>query len=421
MASARYPFAIAHCNFHLRPDECDRDEHFVRQLAQHYGVPVFVAQCDTQDYARQHRLCIEDAARRMRYSFFEQLRSQHHYAAILTAHHRDDSVETFFLNLLRGTGLQGLHGILPIQGHIVRPLLPFCREEIADYAKRHHLKHVEDSSNASLQYRRNQIRHQLLPLLQQIHPTAVQNIAQTIHHLQSVEQLYGDILTPLREQLVSCLPDGTATLTFPLPPVQSHTQLLFELIRPYGFNHATAAEILTASQPGRKYLSPTHCAFLDRQRLLITPITDTTEEQQPQIHLTTTEHFDYRNIDWKTIPPNTAYFDADKIKLPLSLRHWQHGDRFQPLGMPKGTQLLSDFFINNKYTALEKQRQMLLVDYNNTILWIVGRRTAHHCRITTDTATLLTVTIDAMPYSSQTANSLNEDKNELNTEANHRK
>ena len=227
MHSAGYPFAIAHCNFHLRPGDCDRDETFVRQLAATYAVPIHVAQFDTASHAASHHQSIEQAARQLRYEYFEQLRLQHGYAAILTAHHRDDSTETFFLNLLRGTGLAGLHGILPVQGHIVRPLLPFGRSDIEAYAAQHRLTHVEDSTNASLDYLRNQVRHRLLPLLRELQPAADHTLQQTILHLQSTERLYQALLAPLQQQLVQPMPDGTIyiSLRTPLPsPLDQNDQ-----------------------------------------------------------------------------------------------------------------------------------------------------------------------------------------------------
>ncbi len=393
MHAAGFPFAVAHCNFHLRPDDCDRDEQFVRQLAERYGVPVYVAQFDTHGYAAREHLCIEDAARRLRYDFFEQVRSQQGYAAILTAHHRDDAAETFFINLLRGTGLSGLHGILPVQGFVVRPLLPFGREEIERYASQHQLRHVEDVTNVSLQYRRNQIRHQVLPLLRQIQPSADSAIEKTLRHLQSVERLYGALLEPLRSQWVLPQPDGTVWVSLQFPLQEHQTQLLYELLRPYGFNYAVVEDILLASQPGRQFYSPTHRAVLDRRRLIVQPLGLVNRQPLPEITMTRSRVFDFRALDWQSLPANRALFDADKVLQPISLRHWREGDRFQPLGMPHGTQLLSDFFSDHKYSLVDKQRQLLLVDAADNILWIVGRRTAHPFRVTEATATLLSVTV----------------------------
>ncbi|MBO4600024.1 MAG: tRNA lysidine(34) synthetase TilS, partial [Bacteroidales bacterium] len=349
----------------------------------------------------QHHQSIEQAARQLRYDYFEQLRQQHSYAAILTAHHRDDSTETFFLNLLRGTGLAGLHGILPVQGHIVRPLLPFGREEIEAYASQHHLTHVEDSTNASLLYLRYQVRHQLLPLLRQLQPSADHTLQQTILHLWSTEQLYQTLLTPLRQQLVQTNPDGTISIALPptLPPPlqeqpQLRQQLYFELLKPYGFNAATVSDLLAATQSGKTFHSPTHIAHLDRNQLLLQPVATTSilQKESPPItfHISPMPP---EGINPKLLPPNHAVFDADTVALPLRLRHWQAGDRFQPLGMAHGTQLLSDYFSDHKYTAPDKQSQLLLVDAADRILWVVGRRTSHLHRVTPTTRSLLTVEI----------------------------
>ena len=238
MYSAGYPFAVAHCNFNLRPGDCDRDEAFVRRLARRYRVPFHLARFDTLAHASSHGQSIEEAARQLRYDWFDTLCREHGYPAVLTAHHRDDAAETFFINLLRGTGLSGLHGIL----------------------------HVEDVTNASLLYRRNQIRHQVLPLLRQIQPSADTAISTTIAHLQSVEQLYSALLEPLRRQLVTAGPDGTyrvSLLPFDAPgalPLADNAtlrrQLLFELLRPFGFNAASVDAVLASTQPGRRARLP---------------------------------------------------------------------------------------------------------------------------------------------------------------------
>lgn len=398
MHSARYPFAIAHCNFHLRPSDCDRDEAFVRKLASDYAVPFHVAHFDTRSHASSHHQSIEQAARQLRYDYFEQLLQQHHYAAILTAHHRDDSTETFFLNLLRGTGLAGLHGILPVQGHIVRPLLPFSRHDIEGYAAQHQLLHVEDSTNASLDYLRNQVRHQLMPLLRLLQPAADHTLQQTILHLQSTEQLYMALLESLKVQLLHSQPDGSLILDLstPLPaPLNHHSQpsirqqLYFEILKPFGFNADTIANILTASQSGKTFQTPSHTAYLDRGRLILHPNTTPTESL-PSIHI---ETISPQGFNPKQLPSTQAAFDADTVKLPLRLRHWRPGDRFQPLGMPHGTQLLSDYFSDHKYSQPDKQSQLILVDANDNILWIVHHRTSHPHRITSYTRQILLIEI----------------------------
>ena len=399
MHAAGFPYAIAHCNFHLRPGDCDRDEAFVRSLSRNYGVAIHVSKFQTTEYALQQGLGTEDAARRLRYDWFARLCGEHGYPALLTAHHRDDSNETFFLNLLRGTGLTGLHGILPVNGLVVRPLLPFSRAEIEEYALSQGLSHVEDVTNASLLYRRNQVRHRLLPLLRELQPTADSSIARTVDNLQSVERLYMALLQPIRQQLLTVLPDDIMRLSLDfssvIPGDQSGfigTQLLFELLRPYGFNAAAAASILAADTSGRTFQSPSHMAVLDRGFLLISPLQSKEQEPLPGLqiqHLSATQPFP----NPRTLPSDQMLLDADTIVLPLALRHWREGDRFHPLGMPGCSQLLSDYFSDHKYSLLDKRCQLLLVDADDRILWIVGHRTAHHCRVTSDSQRILLVTI----------------------------
>ena len=404
MHRAHYPFAIAHCNFNLRPGDCDRDELFVRNLALQYGVPFHVQHFQTLDYAHTHKLSVEDAARRLRYDWFLTLCQTHGYPALLTAHHRDDSNETFFLNLLRGTGLSGLHGILPVQAHVVRPLLPFGRDDIEAYASRHHLDHVEDLTNASLDYRRNQVRHQLLPLLRQLQPAADRTVSATIVHLQSAEHLYQVLLQPLTKQLLSSLPDGTYRLSLNfadlLPALAQPNlrfQLLFEMLHPLGFNSATVATISAATRSGSRFYTPSHCAILDRDALLITPLSAApASELLPKIHLQSIPISDL-TLNPRSLPPTQALFDADTVRLPLSLRHWRQGDRFQPFGMSHGSQLLSDFFSNHKFSLLDKQRQLLLVDSTDAILWVVGHRTSHPHRISPATRFALLVSLLPVP------------------------
>lgn len=393
MYSAGYPFAIAHCNFHLRPGDCDRDEAFVRQLAQQYGAHVHVAQFDTLQYSNSHHLCVEDAARRLRYDFFDQLRDKHHYAAILTAHHRDDATETFFINLLRGTGLAGLHGIVDRQGYLVRPLLPFSRAEIEQYAATHHLSHVEDVTNASLDYRRNQIRHQVMPLLRQIQPSADQALQQTILHLQSVESLYQSLLQPFLVQYVTHQDDGKEVVSLDFAQSPHAHQILFEILRPYQFNSTTVRQVLACRQSGKLFSSPTHTLLYDRGKLIISPIIVQSVNALPQIKSEIVPQFDYDTLPLRSLPSNQAYFDADKVRLPLKLRHWVEGDRFQPLGLKNGSQLVSDFFTDHKFSLIQKQSQLILVDASNTIIWIVGHRTTHPHRVTPQTRRLLIVTI----------------------------
>lgn len=417
---AKRDYVIAHCNFHLRPKDCDRDEQFVRDLAQRHGVPCFVAQFDTQVYAAERHLSIEDAARQLRYKFFQQIRQQEHLAYILTAHHRDDSIETFFLNLLRGTGIAGLHGIRPVNGFIVRPLLPFGRDEIDAYVQEHNLAYVEDSTNALLQFRRNQVRHQLMPLLRELAQGIDASMQQTISHIADVETVYRNAIDSLRQRLFHKVEEAGEVATYEIlvsdiEELRPQETLMYEFLSPYGFNITQVRNIISTlkAPSGRQFLSPTHIIVKDRDKFILTSrpcfvreddghdlanraadgSSSPAEDAPSPLIKTTILNPPADLAQLKTWSDAThAYFDADKIVLPIHLRHWQKGDRFFPFGMV-GSQLLSDYFSDHKFTLLDKQRQWLLVDASGVILWLVGHRTDQRCKVTPRTTRMLEVVV----------------------------
>ncbi len=307
---AGVPFSIAHCNFHLRPGDCDRDEAFVRALADHYGVPCHVASFDTRSVASSTGESIEEAARRLRYEYFAQILEQSSnrtfkQSVVATAHHRDDSIETFFLNLFRGTGIAGLHGIRPISElrmkneelRIIRPLLCFSRAEIDAYVVENHLEYVEDSTNAELDARRNQIRHRLMPLLRELYPSVDETMADNIERLHDTEIIYKGYIEKLRSSLLSPHSSLVPNLPFEilsldlkallpshslsLPHTPLHT-LLYELIHTFGFNASQVSDILAATENGKLFYSPTHIAELHLGHLLIAPNVAPAPGRHPQ-------------------------------------------------------------------------------------------------------------------------------------------
>lgn len=299
---AGIPFAVAHCNFHLRPGDCDRDQRFVCDAADALGVPFFTTDFDTRAYAEAHSQSIEEAARELRYSFFADLCRQHGFSAVATAHHRDDSIESFFLNLFRGTGIAGLHGIRPVAEfridgfdlRIVRPLLAFSRADIDAYVLDNRLEYVEDVTNASFDARRNQLRHRLMPLLRELYPSVDDTMEANINRLYDTEQIYKEHLATLRASLltphrspVTYLPFEILSLDLPAL-VQSNPRssilntLLFELLRPFGFNAAQCADILAAREGGKLFFSPSHVAELHRDTLLVAPNVEPSPGRHPQ-------------------------------------------------------------------------------------------------------------------------------------------
>lgn len=406
MHLAAYPFAIAHCNFHLRPGACDRDERFVRQLAQHYGVEIYVAQFDTLAYAHSHHLSVEEAARRLRYDFFEQTRAEHHLHYIATAHHRDDATETFFLNLLRGTGISGLHGILPRCGNVVRPMLPFGRDEIERFASAEGLLHVEDATNQSTRYQRNRIRLQLMPLLRQMAPAIDATMQANISRLADVEQVYNATITTMRQHLLHQQPQGVTIAISDVLALSPRRTLLFELLRPYRFRESQVDQLLralTSTQSGQQFLSPTHRLQRLHDQLLITPLSAATAAPPWPAAIEIPTPDDLLRADTvATIlraqcMDNTgnlhfnrhcAYFDADTLRFPLWLRHWHDGDRIRPYGM-RGTKLVSDILTEHHLSAQQKDSQWILCDATGTLLWVVGLRASAHCPVTDSTRRLL--------------------------------
>ena len=290
---AGIPFAIAHCNFHLRPGDCDRDQHFVASLAENYGVPFHTTDFDTRAYAAAHDQSLEEAARELRYQWFAQLLTHNSQLStvVATAHHRDDSIETFFLNLFRGTGIAGLHGIRPVSElrikneelRIIRPLLCFSRADIDAYIVENHLDYVEDYTNAELDSRRNQIRLRLMPLLRELYPSVDDTMAANIERLHDTELLYKEYIEQLRNHYVkpysSRIPDlpmeilsiDLTQFVSNLSPFTFHLSPLFELLRPYGFNATQVSDILSATEGGKLFYSPSYVVELHRGQLLIAP------------------------------------------------------------------------------------------------------------------------------------------------------
>lgn len=406
VAKAGYRFAIAHCNFHLRPGDCDRDEAFVRRLADRYGVALHVAEFDTVSYAASHGISIEEAARNQRYGFFEEVRAKEGYACIATAHHRDDSIETFFINLLRGTGIAGLKGIPPRNGHVVRPMLPFGRDEIDRYVEEHNLEYVDDYTNAQPLYMRNRIRLQLLPLLRQLQPSFDSIMQDNLSHFSDASRVYSAAVESVRSQLVVARGDGFSIDIEQLKTLEPIATYLFELIRPFGFGAATAEQILSCldGQSGKVFNSSTHSIVLDRGQLLISPRVSKevaeygvdilkTADGANESHEGFPDGIAWRvdavdSVDTIRLERNEAWFDADRLRFPLKLRHWRSGDRFAPFGM-QGSRLVSDLFSDQKLSLIEKDRVWILCDSADEILWVAGLRASRIAPVTKDTRRIM--------------------------------
>lgn len=395
-----YPCVAAHCNFHLRNDESDADADFAQQTAEALGLLFRRIDFDTADYARQNDVSTEMAARTLRYEWFETLRRELGAEAIAVAHHRDDNVETVLLNLIRGTGLSGLCGMRPRNGHIVRPLLSVDRHQIVRWLADRHLPFCTDSSNASDVYRRNFVRLRLLPLMEQLNPSVRDAILRMAGHLTDVEAIYRNAIDSYRAHLIDA--DGRISIDALLRTPAPHA-MLFELLTPYGFTPSQCADIARAlsGESGRSFVAPDGRWHLlkDRLHLILYPADEVSADAFPltlgsELTAPIRLSLEERIVDEAfTISrsPHVATFDADRIALPLTLRRWRAGDSFVPFGMT-GQKKLSDYFTDRKFSLLRKAAAWILCDASGRILWIVGHRTDNRFRITSKTRRALIIT-----------------------------
>ena len=413
LLKTKVQFVAAHCNFHLRGEESDGDEMFVREFAKKNGIQCFVKHFETEKFAKEQGLSIEMAARDLRYAWFEELRQQLGYNKIAVAHHADDQAETFFINLLRGAGLRGLKGMLPKTGVIIRPLLWASREQIRQYAVENQIVWRDDHTNAESVYLRNRIRNQLLPVFDELQPEARQGLYKSLEHLASENELYRVLL----KEKLSCLVEEQDSVSviarrndeaiqtrksyrvsldcFAALAMTQSEQLLFEWLRNYNFNTDQCRFIFEAMETGvgNKYYSPTHCLVIGRNELQLSEIKNVDEreikievgeegiDEPVPLRFSRFEKTDDFVIDKSR---KVAQLDFDKLKFPLALRHWRHGNRFHPLGM-KGSKLLSDFFVDEKFTEQQKSSVWLLTSSDGDIVWVVGWRIDDRFKVTNET------------------------------------
>ena len=381
-----YQCECAHCNFHLRGEESNRDEAFVQQLCQKFDIPLHVTHFDTTDYARTHRISIEMAARELRYQWFETLRQSIGAKVIAVAHHRDDSVETFLLNLIRGTGINGLKGIAPKNGNVVRPLLQESRENILDYLQHLNQEYVTDSTNLQDEYMRNKIRLNLLPLMQELNPSISESIAATAERLADAALIYNKE----REMAIQRVMKGERVISISaLLDETAPSSLLFELLHPYGFNSSQIKDIYQSlfGQSGRRFHSSQWEVLRDRDSLILHSFNG--EEIN---HIPPTLTYETVDITPDFIIPrdkHIACLDADKVTLPLIVRKWQAGDKFTPLGM-KGKKNVSDYLTDRKFTLFQKEHQYVACQ-GDKIVWLIGERIDNAYRIDTDSKRALIV------------------------------
>ena len=393
---ARYDFIIAHCNFQLRGDESERDEQFVRSLGEKYNVEVLVKKFDTKQYIEATKKGIQEAARDLRYEWFKELNSQW----IVTAQHADDNIETVLMNFFKGTGINGLHGILPKQSKIIRPLLFARKNELRQFAEENNLKFVEDSSNESNKYTRNYFRNKLIPDLQTVFPQVENNLLDNIQRFNEVEELYRQSVGLHKKKLVE---QKGAEVHIPVLKLLKATPIatiVYEIIRDFGFTANQTNEVvsLLQSETGRYIQSSTHRIIKNRNWLIISPnqtsIADNILIEENDIKIEYANGFlAIKKINNDSFSINKsaaiAQLDAREIKFPLLLRKAKQGDYFYPLGMNKKKKL-SRFFIDRKLSLSEKEN-VWIVEMDKKIIWIVGLQIDNRFKVSDKTKELLVI------------------------------
>lgn len=372
----------AHCNFHLRGEESDRDELFVRNLADYLNISFFMTDFDTIDYAADKGVSIEMAARDLRYQWFDEMRIKLGAQAIAVAHHEQDNVETLLLNLIRGTGIRGLTGIKPKNGYIVRPLLGIGKEDLLDWLEKKNLNYVTDSTNMSDEYARNFLRLRVIPLLYELNPAVHQTIIRTSENLTEAEAIYSYAVDQIKDQIFD---EQGAIVIELLLKFPSPRTVLYETLKPYGFNASVTNDIYKSlrGDSGKRFYSETHQLIKDRNHLLIE--SKESFERTENVWIKDEGNFTLYepiqlSIKKETLPDNyiiskdknTATLDYSKLRFPLLLRRWKEGDWFVPFGM-KGRKKLSDYFTDRKFNLFEKERIWVICS-GEDIIWVVGER-----------------------------------------------
>ena len=402
--SAGFPVAVAHCNFGLRGSESDGDEQFVSDYCDKHNLAFYVKHFNTQDYALEKGISIEMAARDLRYSWFDALLKKHGLDLLATAHHQDDVIETFLINLSRGSGIKGLSGIQPKSGKIIRPMLFTSRTEILDYCARLKIDFRTDSSNIDTVYKRNLIRQEILPLLEQVNPAFRKNAMKTIGTLHETGQLFQQRMSEIRGFVYSEDDQGVMIHIEKLLTLSPLRTILFELIREFGFQIEQIEDIIDSlsKESGRKFFSDEYRLIKDREYLLISPfkiksaqvfyLEEDCRKISFPVHLSL-EKLE-RTADFRfSTHPDVVDLDLDRLVFPLILRHWQEGEYFQPLGMT-GLKKLSDFFIDEKYSIPEKENTWILAS-GNQVVCIVGKRLDDRFKITTKTKRILRIRMNS--------------------------
>ncbi len=399
---SKIPCILAHCNFQLRGKESDDDEKFVRALSAKYGLEVRVRKFEVNEEAAQSSQSVQMLARELRFNWFDELLQEPELEVVATGHHFDDQVETFFINLLRGTGVSGLRGILPRQGQVIHPLLFATRQQISEYVRQRGLVYREDRTNKTLKYQRNQIRHKLLPALENMAPDYRQSFKKTFRYLHSDEVMLKSLVSKTMSEITHYEGDILYIDKSQLQQIPDKELIVTYWLQQYGFHEDIALQLLQALPgiSGKQFFSGSHRITLDRDYLILEPCDEKQDERVFYIHPETsfiklpvemkfTRQPKDKNVVF-TKASDVAWLDYDKLTFPLKLRKWRQGDVFMPLGMT-GMKKVSDYFTDIKLSIPAKENTWLLCSDNGDVVWIAGRRIDHRYRITDKTTEVLKI------------------------------
>ncbi|MNX27223.1 tRNA(Ile)-lysidine synthase [compost metagenome] len=394
-----YEIAVLHCNFQLRGLESFGDQNFVQEYTDTNGIPLFFTQFDTTAFANDYKLSTQVAARELRYNwFYEQLETKN-FDYVLTAHHADDNLETFLINLSRGTGLDGLTGIPSQNDRIIRPLLPFSRQDIENYAKENTIQWREDSSNASDKYLRNKIRHNLIPILKELNPAFMSSFEKTQNYLQEAQTMVEDASIVVYQQVAKQEGDAIYFDLKQLKRLPNYKSYLYQWLNEFGFKAWDDVYDLVESQSGKQVFSTDYRLLKDRDSLILSPLNLENKNQEYLIENTQRQiniplNLSFSKVAEISIVSNTTIFvDEDKLQFPLVLRHWREGDSFQPFGMEGKSKKVSKLFKDEKLSLIEKENTWLLCS-NNQIVWVLGIRQDDRFKIDNTTKNLLKIQIE---------------------------
>jgi tRNA(Ile)-lysidine synthase len=401
---AGFKCAIAHCNFQLRGSDSEADEAFVSSLASYLEMPLYIEKFNVEERMKEKGISVQMAARELRYTWFDKLIKEHSYDYLATAHNQNDSVETFFLNLGRGTGIRGLTGIPARKGHLLRPLLFASRQDILAYSKEHGIEYREDASNLETKYQRNKIRHDVLPVMEQVNPGFIHTMGENMKRLSEIQDIF---LYAVEEARRTLFHQDQGQIRIDIQTLKALSPLptwLYELFSPYGFTRSQCLGIkkIMEAESGRRSISTSHMLYKDREKLILLKTGQKAFDRyyldNPEKHSSLPFPMDLdvlERSELQEIPsdPNMACLDLDEIQFPLTIRHWQHGDYFFPLGMTQ-IKKLSDFFVDNKIAVPQKQQTWIMAS-GKKIVWIMGHRIDHRFRITDKTTRILKLTFQS--------------------------